>query len=131
MICLAARTNNCSISYSGYSPLGYSAELFLKIMAKFCYVIQTMRLIAVNSAQSIFLPFKKKKNKKAGPARKKAGKLVLFIFFYFARTKLLLRPDAIPSSRVFRRTALNHNKNQSKQPKDAVKSPRAVKQRGI
>ena len=49
--------------------------------ANLCYLIQAMCLIAVTSARSIFAVFFYKKNKKAGLAQKKAGKLYMLLFF--------------------------------------------------
>ena len=54
------------------------------------------------SARSIFCRFFFMKNKKFGPRKKD----VVFIFFKLRVTKFQLRPDAIPSSRVFRHAAL-------------------------
>ena len=46
-----------------------------------CYIIQAMRLIAENECAKHFFRFFFIKNKKAGPARKKAGKLYMLLFF--------------------------------------------------
>ena len=54
--------------------------------------------------ESSFFAFFFIKNKKAGPARKMMRDFSLVILL---ETKLLLRPDAIPSGQVFIRHALH------------------------
>ena len=105
MTYLAARTNNCSNCYSHYNPLNQTAEPFLRFTAKLCYLIQTMRLMVESYARQLFFCFFFTKNKKAGPARK----MMWFLFFFkLLVPQLLLRTDAISSSRVFIRHALNN-----------------------
>ena len=72
-------------------------------MAKSCHLVQTMRLMVEFHARKLFFAVFLIKNKKAGPAQKM---MWFFIFFISAVKKLLLRTDAIPSSRVFIRHAL-------------------------
>ena len=62
-------------------------------------MLQTVR-------KAFFLPFFFKKKKKARPRAKRLANFTRAFFFKLLVAQLLLRTDAIPSSRVFIRYAL-------------------------
>ena len=72
------------------------------IYGEIIFMNKTYANNAANECAKHFLPFFFMKNKKFGPRKKD----VVFIFFKLRVTKFQLRPDAIPSSRVFRHAAL-------------------------
>ena len=105
MICLAARTDNNSC-FDSSNRLHESPERRYVIFSEILLFNTNYAFDGWIIRAPAFFLFFFTKNKKAGPARKM---MWFFIFFISAVKKLLLRPDAIPSSWVFIRHALFYN----------------------
>ena len=73
-------------------------------LAKNLFINTTYAFDGLNCMRASFFSVSFIKNKKAGPARKMMRDFSLVILL---ETKLLLRPDAIPSGQVFIRHALH------------------------